>query len=343
VSEHTSRPRPDAAGLRRRRIIALSVLVGVLAAVLIGVLLLVLGPRDAEPTAAVAPTSSAAPSATATPSASATPSAEPAPTETAEPTLEPSPEATEEAPEPTEEPTEQPAPAEEPSAEPQPAPPVDEQPTPQPAPPAAPQPAPPVSAAIDDPSSVQVVVNKLRPLTPLDYAPAVRAVNVPGVNGQGSMRPVAADAIEHMFADYTAETGLQMQSNSTYRSYATQVDTYNGWVSQLGQAEADKVSARPGHSEHQTGLVMDITDVPNTCGLDACFGGTPQGVWLAQNAWRYGFVIRYPQGMTHITGYSYEPWHVRYVGEDVAGDMYARGILTLEEYYGLPAAPDYIG
>lgn len=295
-----------------------------LALVLVGVLLLVLGPRDAEPTAGAAPSSSGTPSASATPSGSAEPSATPTPTGS-------------ESPEPSEEPTEKP-PAEEAAPGEPASPPAEEQ----PAPPAEEQPAPP-AAAIDDATSIQVVVNKLRPLNPIDYAPDVRAVNVPGVNGQGSMRPMAADAIERMFADYTAETGLGMQSNSTYRSYATQVATYDGWVSQLGQTEADKVSARPGHSEHQTGLVMDITDDPNTCGLDACFGGTPQGVWLAENAWRYGFVIRYPQGMTHITGYSYEPWHVRYVGEEVAGDMYARGILTLEEYYGLPAAPDYIG
>ena len=298
--------------------------VGVLALVLVAVLLLVLGPRDAEPTAGAAPSTSGTPSASPTPSGSAEPSATPTPTGS-------------ESPEPSEEPTEQP-PAEEAAPEEPASPPAEEQ----PAPPAEEQPAPP-AAAIDDAASIQVVVNKLRPLNPSDYAPDVRAVNVPGVNGQGSMRPVAADAIERMFADYTAATGLEMQSTSTYRSYATQVDTYNGWVTSLGQAEADKVSARPGHSEHQTGLVMDIVGIPAECSLDACFGGTPQGVWLAENAWRYGFVIRYPQGMTHITGYSYEPWHVRYVGEDIAADMHDRGILTLEEFYGLPAAPDYIG
>ena len=195
--------------------------------------------------------------------------------------------------------------------------------------------------SIDDPSSYWVVVVKLRALTPSDYVPPDRVtVPVPYVNPT-MLRTVASDAVVAMFADYKAETGLGMQSQSAYRSYGTQVSVYNGWVAKLGQAGADKTSARPGHSEHQTGLAIDISAVPATCALQACFAETPQGVWLAANAWKYGFVLRYPQGKTPITGYEFEPWHYRYVGLELAAELHSTGIETLEEFFGLPAAPTY--
>src|SRR5690606_36456705 len=145
--------------------------------------------------------------------------------------------------------------------------------------------------------------NKLRPLAPADYVPPdLVAVPVPYVN-YPEMRAEASEQLVAMFAQFNAETGLQMQSQSAYRSYNTQVSVYNGWVSSLGQEAADLTSARPGHSEHQTGLVMDISAVPATCALDQCFADTPQGQWLAANAYQWGFILRYPNGMTHITGY----------------------------------------
>lgn len=197
--------------------------------------------------------------------------------------------------------------------------------------------------SIDDPSSSWVVVNKLRPLDPDDYAPSdlvqvpVKYVNAP------MMRKKAADQIVAMFAAYKAETGNEMQSQSAYRSYGVQVNVYNGWVSSLGQKAADLTSARPGHSEHQTGLVMDISAVPATCALQACFADTDQGKWLARNAYKWGFILRYPNGMTKITGYEFEPWHYRYVGVELATEMHTTGIKTLEEFFGLPPAPDYAG
>lgn len=195
--------------------------------------------------------------------------------------------------------------------------------------------------SIDDPTSPWVVVNKLRPLQPQDYAPAdLIAVNI---IGGGQMRAEAAGQLQAMIAQYTADTGLEMQSLSTYRSYGRQVDVYNGWVSQLGQAAADLTSARPGHSEHQTGYVMDFGAVPNTCALDQCFADTSQGQWLAANAYQWGFILRYPNGATPITGYEFEPWHYRYVGVELATEMHTTGIATLEEFFGLPAAPDYAG
>ncbi len=197
--------------------------------------------------------------------------------------------------------------------------------------------------SIDDPSSLWVVVNKLRPLNPQDYAaPDLVSVPVPYVNAP-TLRQEASDQIVAMFAQYTAETGNQMQAQSAYRSYNVQVNVYNGWVNSLGQAGADLTSARPGHSEHQTGLAMDISGVPAQCALDQCFADTNQGQWLAANAYKWGFILRYPNGLTSITGYEFEPWHYRYVGVALATEMHDTGIQTLEEFFGLPAAPTYAG
>lgn len=193
--------------------------------------------------------------------------------------------------------------------------------------------------SIDDPTSPWVVVNKQRPLAPQDYAPA----DLVGVNmiGGGQMRAEAAGQLQAMIAEFTAQTGLEFQSLSTYRSYGRQVDVYNGWVSRLGQEAADLTSARPGHSEHQTGYVIDFGAVPSQCDLDQCFADTPQGAWLAENAWQWGFILRYPNGYTPITGYEFEPWHYRYVGVELATEMRNTGVATLEEFFGLPAAPTY--
>lgn len=197
--------------------------------------------------------------------------------------------------------------------------------------------------SIDDPASIWVVVDKLRPLTPASYAaPDLVQTPVPFANSP-VLRQVAADAVVQMFAAYTAETGLQMQVQSAYRSYDTQVKVYNGWVSSLGQAGADLTSARPGFSEHQTGLALDISSLPAVCALDQCFADTPQGQWLAANAYRWGFILRYPNGLTGVTGYEFEPWHYRYVGIELATEMHTTGAPTLEDFFGLPAAPTYAG
>ncbi len=188
--------------------------------------------------------------------------------------------------------------------------------------------------SIDDPSSDWVVVNKTRPLNPKNYTPPLAALAFPG--GAGQMRPEAAAALQQAFADYQAQTGDTLKVISPYRSYTTQVSTYNGWVNRLGQAQADRQSARPGFSEHQTGLAVDIDT-----GADQGFGATPPGMWLAANMYRYGFILRYPDGLESITGYEYEPWHFRYVGVPLATEMHDTGVQTLEQFFGLPAAPDY--
>ena len=103
---------------------------------------------------------------------------------------------------------------------------------------------------------------------------------------------------------------------------------YNNYCDLYGWEQADSFSARPGYSEHQTGLTIDC----NT--IDDAFGDTPEAAWLAQHCADYGFIIRFPQGKENITGYQYEPWHIRYVGADVAKEIQKYG-LTLEEYLGV--------
>lgn len=195
--------------------------------------------------------------------------------------------------------------------------------------------------SIDDPLSLWVINNKRRPLNPADYVPPdmvdanVRYITEP------EMRPPAAAAIAEMFAASEAEGGGTMQVQNSYRSYASQTRIYNRAVAAYGQAAADSDTARPGYSEHQTGWTADVAAYPSKCDIQECFGDTPQGIWLAANAWRFGFIIRYPQGKADVTGYVYEPWHIRYVGIELSTEMHNDGILTMEEFFGLPPAPDY--
>lgn len=139
--------------------------------------------------------------------------------------------------------------------------------------------------------------------------------------------PTAKAALNEMFAA-AKKDGLNLFICSGFRSYSTQKTLYNNYVARDGKAEADRYSARPGHSEHQTGLGFDINKA------NSSFEGTPEALWLAANCHKYGFIIRYPQGKEHITGYIYEPWHVRYLGVDTATAVYNSG-LCLEEYLGI--------
>ncbi|NKX53647.1 M15 family metallopeptidase [Arthrobacter mobilis] len=215
-------------------------------------------------------------------------------------------------------------------------------PPPEPAPPAT-EPVPAPAEGHDNPARLDVVVNKTRPLKPLDYAPAdLRLPAVPlGPGGDAAVvRDATAGAVERMFAAAAAD-GVPMTLLSGFRSYQTQVSTYQHWVNVNGQAGADRVSARPGYSEHQTGLAVDVGDPDGSCNLSACFGDTAAGQWVARNAHRFGFIVRYQPGQESVTGYAAEPWHLRYVGKDVAADMADRGVEALETYFGLPPAPDY--
>ncbi len=136
------------------------------------------------------------------------------------------------------------------------------------------------------------------------------------------------DAAYMKMKSAAASDGISLWIVSGFRSYATQASLYNRYSASDGQAAADTYSARPGHSEHQTGLAMDINS------LESAFANTPEGKWLAANAWKYGFILRYPSGKESVTGYIYEPWHYRYVGEELAKSVYESG-LCLEEYFGI--------
>lgn len=194
--------------------------------------------------------------------------------------------------------------------------------------------------SVDDAASLWVVVDKLRPLSPLNYVPPLVDAPVPYISNP-QMRPEAASALVSMFAAAAAEGAGEMQIQNAYRSFSTQTRVHDRLVASLGPARADLQSARPGFSEHQTGLALDITALPEKCSIQACFAQTPQGLWLAANAWRFGFVLRYPADKTPVTGYVYEPWHFRFIGVDAATEMHATRITTLEEFFGLAAAPDY--
>lgn len=157
-----------------------------------------------------------------------------------------------------------------------------------------------------------LIVNKTYSL-PSTYAPGVSAV--------------AQNAFDEMVSA-AAKDGITLYINSSYRSYDEQKNLYDGYAYERGTEEADKVSSRPGHSEHQTGLAFDV----NTTELS--FEGTPEAEWLANHCHEYGFIIRFPKGKEAETGYIYEPWHIRYLGKENAEKVYKSG-LSLESYLGI--------
>lgn len=186
-----------------------------------------------------------------------------------------------------------------------------------------------------------VVANKRHPLDPIDYwpTPQARPQDTRIVAG-GWLLDETAAALDELSADVRAAAG-SIGVSSGFRPYDFQVDTYNRYVAMRGKAAADLRSARPGHSEHQTGLAVDVVACDSGCGDHDGFGGTPQSDWIAENAWRYGFIVRYEEGRTATTGYSAEPWHLRFIGRELAAAYADGGFHTLEEFFGLEPAPDY--
>lgn len=174
--------------------------------------------------------------------------------------------------------------------------------------------APPAQTKVTNATYIQgiLIANKTYAL-PSDYNPGVD--------------PTANSALNEMINGAAAD-GVSLWIASSFRSYEKQAALYNNYVARDGKAEADRYSARPGHSEHQTGLAFDLNS------LEQSFGETKEGKWIAANCWKYGFILRYPQNKEAQTGYMYEPWHVRYVGYDVAKNVYNSG-LCLEEYLGI--------
>ena len=143
--------------------------------------------------------------------------------------------------------------------------------------------------------------------------------------------PEAREHLDKMMADIKNEIGLGLTLRSGHRTYELQEKFFNNNARVNGLEHASKYSARPGHSEHETGLTFDLCDIPGTHCLKESFENTKEGIWLRENAHKYGFILRYPKGKEKITGYAYEPWHFRYVGKDHAEIIYERDI-TLEEY-----------
>ena len=189
---------------------------------------------------------------------------------------------------------------------------------------------------IANPSGIRALVSKHFAL-PSNYTPH----DIVAFSGGGELRAEAAAAFINMRGDATY-AGLRLAIRSSYRNYGSQVASYNLVAESYGVAGAEISVARPGHSEHQLGLALDIMHMEGTTGPLTVqgFEASREYLWLLENGHKYGFILRYPQGYAHIQGFTYEPWHWRYVGVRTATIMHDKGITTFEEYYGRYLAPD---
>jgi len=178
------------------------------------------------------------------------------------------------------------------------------------------------------------LVNKSNPLNDLHYRPSnLQLATVPSradkSTDERSVRRDIMPAIEKLFAS-AKQAGFNLEIGSGFRGYDLQNSYYTNYVNTYGQKSADTFSAKPGYSEHQTGLVIDVATTDRYCYLQACFGETPAGQWLAKNAHQYGFILRYPKNKSNVTDFEHEPWHFRYVGEELAKALFEAD-LTLDE------------
>ncbi|MFD0675132.1 D-alanyl-D-alanine carboxypeptidase family protein [Cohnella sp. GCM10027633] len=190
-------------------------------------------------------------------------------------------------------------------------------------------------AVVTNASSTLVLANKKRNL-PSDYEPVDLVVpnvdfSFSGDAPKKQLRQEAATALEALFAK-AKEDGIDLKAVSGYRSYATQRSLFAYYADKHGEEEATRFSARAGQSEHQTGLAMDVSSASVGYGLEESYGETTEGKWLVAHAADHGFILRYPKGKEEITGYQYEPWHIRFVGTDVAKRIMDEGT-TLEEFF----------
>jgi D-alanyl-D-alanine carboxypeptidase len=215
-------------------------------------------------------------------------------------------------------------------------------PTPTATPTATPTPSPPVVCgvgcfnptlhSIDAAASPWVVVNKIRPLSPITYKPKIdKSIN---------LAVPAADAYRKLKSAVAKSGNGTLCLNSGYRSFTTQTNTYANALRLYGKKTAEALAAHPGHSEHQTGLAADVSTTALGCRIGN-FGSSKASAWIALNAHTYGFIVRYPNKLQNITGYQYEPWHLRFVGVELATQMKTQKIQTLEQFWQLPAAPNY--
>lgn len=190
----------------------------------------------------------------------------------------------------------------------------------------------PTRQSIDKANSIWVVVNKTRPLSPLNYRPVLdKTIN---------LAVPAADGYRKLKAALSKSGNGTLCLNSGYRSFNTQTYTYNNAVARYGKKVAEALAAHPGYSEHQTGLAADVSTTALGCKITN-FGSTKASAWIEKNAYLYGFIVRYPKGETATTGYQYEPWHLRFVGVELATKLNAQKVTVLEKFWALPAAPNY--
>jgi D-alanyl-D-alanine carboxypeptidase len=196
-----------------------------------------------------------------------------------------------------------------------------------------------------DPDSTWIVVNKQNPLNPIDYVPKdLVAPQFPVLNANPygrKLRKEASKAAYKLAMAMKAAGKGSLVIQSAYRSYAEQKTIHARQVEKYGLTTGEALAARPGYSEHQTGWAMDVSARGQGCQIRVCFGQTKAGRWLAENAWRFGFITRYPSEATKVTGYQYEPWHLRYVGQGLAIVMHDDKVRVLEKFFGYPSAPNY--
>jgi D-alanyl-D-alanine carboxypeptidase len=187
---------------------------------------------------------------------------------------------------------------------------------------------------VNSAASLTVVVNKSRPLKPLTFAPAKF--------GSYNLAKPASDALGTMRRAMAKAGSGNLLLASGYRGFSAQQAIYTKDVRLLGLEKGQRLAAKPGYSEHQTGLAADLWADGQGCRIRICFETTKAGMWLAANSWRYGFILRYPRGATAVTGYQFEPWHFRFVGKLLATQMHNAKATVLETFFGLPAAPNYL-
>lgn len=188
-----------------------------------------------------------------------------------------------------------------------------------------------------DPASPWVVVNKHHPLDPVDHVPD-DLVTVPG--GE-RVRSAVADDLRDMI-DAAAQDGVTLTMQSGYRSYAYQQQIFGNMLGVYGREDAERLSARPGYSEHQTGLAVDLGGASKpACDFDACFASIPEGRWIAAHVGEHGFLVRYTKANQEVTGYAPEAWHLRWVGRPLTARMAELGVTTLEEIFDVDGGSDY--
>lgn len=202
----------------------------------------------------------------------------------------------------------------------------------------APSPTPPPRGTTPDPDALLVLVDHSRSL-PEGYVPGdLVLLEVPftfdAVDPRRFLRQEASTAIDDLFAAAAVDQ-LPLLGVSGFRSTETQAELFADYAARDGEEAADRYSARPGHSEHQTGLAIDVVGRDGLCPVEACFADRPEAAWLADHAHEFGFIVRYPADGESSTGYRYEPWHLRYVGVETATEIHTSG-QTLEQHLGLP-------